>query len=128
MLAAARRRGDGYRGHMAERIFLHVGPPKTGSTYLQSVAWANKAQLRNQGLLLPLGRVRDHYFLSNIVRDDRETVQSMPPRGRASWERMLDQVETWSGDVLLSHELFSPASDRRARWALEQLSAVGNEV
>jgi hypothetical protein len=113
---------------MAERIFLHVGPRKTGSTYVQSVVWANKATLREQGLLLPLGRVRDHFLLTNVVREGKESAEPMPPRGRALWGRMLAQVEDWPGDVLLSHELFSAASDERALWALEQLGQVGSEV
>lgn len=27
---------------MARRVFLHVGTPKTGTTYLQSLLWANQ--------------------------------------------------------------------------------------
>ncbi len=44
---------------MANRVFLHVGTPKTGTTYLQTVMWANRDKLAEQGLLLPLRRVRD---------------------------------------------------------------------
>ena len=30
---------------MAARVFLHIGLPKTGTTYLQSVLWGSKAAL-----------------------------------------------------------------------------------
>jgi hypothetical protein len=113
---------------MAERIFLHVGPRKTGSTYVQSVVWANKAALRDQGLLLPLGRIRDHFLLTTVVREDDESSEPTLPRGRALWDRMLAQVADWPGDALLSHELFSAASGERALWALKQLAQVGSEV
>ncbi len=38
---------------MANRIFLHIGAPKSGTTYLQTVLWANRENLRRQGLLMP---------------------------------------------------------------------------
>jgi hypothetical protein len=44
-----------------QRVFLHVGSPKTGTTYLQGVLWRNREALRRQGLLLPLDSVGDHY-------------------------------------------------------------------
>jgi hypothetical protein len=113
---------------MAKRLFLHVGTPKTGTTYLQSVIWANRPTLRAQGLLLPLERVRDHFFLSNLGRDDEEDVANMPPRGLTAWDRMLDEVRTWQGDVLISHELFAMTKTDRAPWIIESLTSVADEL
>jgi hypothetical protein len=113
---------------MAKRLFLHVGTPKTGTTYLQSVVWANKPTLHAQGLLLPLERVRDHFFLSNLGRDDEEDVANMPPRGLTAWDRMLDEVRTWPGDVLISHELFAMTKTERAPWIIESLTSVADEL
>jgi hypothetical protein len=113
---------------MAKRLFLHVGTPKTGTTYLQSLLWASKPTLRAQGLLLPLDRVRDHFFLSNLGRDDEEDVANMPPRGLTAWDRMLDEVRGWQGDVLISHELFAMTKTERAPWILDSLRTVAEEV
>ena len=113
---------------MAKRLFLHVGTPKTGTTYLQSVLWANKPALRDHGLLLPLDRVRDHFFLSNLGRDDEEDVANMPPRALTAWDRMLDEVRTWQGDVLISHELFAMTDTDRAPWIVESLTSVADEL
>jgi hypothetical protein len=113
---------------MAKRLFLHVGTPKTGTTYLQSVTWANKPTLRDQGLLLPLDRVRDHFFLSNIGRNDEEDVANMPPRALTAWDRMLDEVRGWPGDVLISHELFAMTKTPRAPWIIESLATVADEL
>jgi hypothetical protein len=33
------------------RVFLHIGAPKTGTTYLQDVLWSNKAELSRRGVL-----------------------------------------------------------------------------
>lgn len=34
-------------------IYLHIGAPKTGTTYLQNVLWRNRERLRTDGLLYP---------------------------------------------------------------------------
>ncbi len=113
---------------MARRIFLHVGTPKTGTTYLQSVLWANKSALEEQGVLLPLKSVRDHFYLSVIARNAKGALGRMPAAGQKSWQRMLQQVAAWRGDVIISHELFAVASPNRAAWTLKQLREVSDEV
>lgn len=113
---------------MAKRIFLHVGTPKTGTTFLQSVLWANKGVLADQGLLLPLDKVRDHFYLSNIARDAPQALQAMPAGAQTTWPRALEELAGWDGDALISHELFSPTSTERARWTIDQLATVGEEV
>jgi hypothetical protein len=113
---------------VANRVFLHIGPPKTGTTYLQSVLWANKEALQREGLLLPLARLRDHYLLASIARNDRARLARMPERGLTAWDRMRAAVATWPNDVLISHELFAPTSGPRARWVLEQFHGVAREV
>ena len=113
---------------MANRVFVHVGTPKTGTTYLQSVLWANKESLKQQGLLLPLSRVREHFYLSNIARDDQRPLETMPPHGHTAWERMLKEVGDWDRNALISHELFAICSAERAGWAAESLATVAAEV
>ncbi|MDQ3481755.1 MAG: sulfotransferase family protein, partial [Actinomycetota bacterium] len=113
---------------MARRIFLHVGTPKTGTTYLQSVLWANKAVLKRQGALLPLKNVRDHFYLSVVARNAKGAFDRMPPHGQKSWQRMLREVAAWRGDVVISHELFAVASSARAAWTIHQLGDVSDEV
>jgi hypothetical protein len=115
---------------MAKRIFLHVGTPKTGTTYLQRLLWSNKHVLEEQGLLLPLKNVRDHYYLSVLGRDlDKEEDRAdLPPRALPLWERMAEQVANWDGDVLVSHELFAMTLAPKAKTILDNLSGVAGEV
>ncbi len=113
---------------MARRLFLHIGTPKTGTTYLQSVLWGSREALRHQGLLLPLSRVRDHYYLSNIARAADRQLENKSSAAHALWDRMLSQVSEWEGDALISHELFAVCSAERARWATDQLRTVSDEV
>ena len=113
---------------MAERVFLHVGTPKSGTTFLQTLWWANKAALREQGLLLPGPGVAEHFHASCVVRGHERLLASIPEAGHRAWDRVLTRTGEWSGDVLLSHELFSPASPGNAARALEQLGEVAQEV
>lgn len=57
---------------MASRVFLHVGVPKSGTTYLQTTMWHNRAPLRAQGLLYPGAKRMDHYHASQDVRGQRD--------------------------------------------------------
>ncbi len=113
---------------MAKRVFLHIGTPKTGTTHLQTVLWANRAKLAELGVLLPLRRVRDHYYLSSIARGKTDDMSVLPPSAQALWGRMLDEVSGWAQDALISHELFAVCSADRARWTTEQLATVSDEV
>ena len=38
---------------MAATVFLHIGLPKTATTYLQTILWGNGPVLAEQGMLLP---------------------------------------------------------------------------
>lgn len=55
---------------MAARVFFHIGLPKTGTSFLQSILWSNREELRRQGMLLPDVERRDHLWASCVVRDD----------------------------------------------------------
>jgi hypothetical protein len=113
---------------MANRVFLHVGTPKTGTTFLQSVLWANKQVLEQQGVLLPLDRVRDHYLLSCVARGPDGPVEGLPPTADQAWERMREELREWERDALISHELFAICSAEQAAWTARQLAEVSGEV
>jgi hypothetical protein len=113
---------------VAQRVFLHVGTPKTGTTYLQRVLWDNKETLTKQGLLLPLDQVRDHYYLSNIARDTRRRDEAALAQQSGVWERMRTELSEWDQDALISHELFAVCTAERAAWTTAQLAEVSSEV
>jgi hypothetical protein len=99
---------------MTRRCYLHVGSPKTGTTYLQNVLWSSRSALLEQGLMLPLRRI-DHFFLTLQLRD-RVDPELDPPKAATVLERLGDAVtkERRRGaprDLLLSHELLSVVTD-----------------
>ena len=102
---------------MARRIFLHVGSPKTGTTFLQEVLWSQKQLAKEQGLLLPLQAFFDHYLASLVVRDIEPQPQDAE-RAAGVWGRIVQASHEWDGDVLVSHELFAPATAEQAQRAI----------
>jgi hypothetical protein len=99
------------------RVFLHVGSPKTGTTFLQNVLWAQRPLAREQGLLLPMERFADHYLASLDVRGLAGAPQH-PPRAVGMWQRMVEESLAFDGSVLISHELFAAASREQAARAV----------
>ncbi|HET6562920.1 MAG TPA: hypothetical protein VFG72_13675 [Marmoricola sp.] len=106
---------------MALRIVLHIGAPKTGTTYLQRLLFQNQAPLAEAGVLVP-GRRRLHASAATSIRQ--------PPNGphRVDWERLVAESQAWPGTVVLSNEWFCMANARSARRALSELGDVEKHV
>jgi hypothetical protein len=105
---------------MARRVFLHVGLPKTGTTYLQSILWVNKDVIRNQGVLLPGFGPRQHLWASGVVREDPR-LERRSPRAPSAWQQLTEQIAQWPETALVSHEFFAGASERQAARAMVDL-------
>lgn len=103
---------------MAERVFWHIGLPKTGTTYLQGLLWASKPELAGEGLLLPGSGHRRHLLASLELRGDR-TLHKRPGDTRAPWRRLVREVNAWPGDALITHEFFCAASSEQVRAGVE---------
>jgi len=101
---------------MAERVYMHVGTPKSGTTYLQAVLWHNKARLKAEGVLLP-AHFQAHYAAAKGVTSRagrrRETHYDID----YTWALLARRLNRWRGRGLVSHELFAPAR-------LEQVEAA----
>ncbi|MFZ5847407.1 MAG: hypothetical protein ACOYX5_08510 [Actinomycetota bacterium] len=111
---------------MARRVFLHVGSPKTGTTFLQEVLWSQKDLAAQQGLLLPLDAFFDHYLATLEVRDIEPQPQDLE-RAAGVWGRIVEAAHDWDGDVLVSHELFAPATAEQAQRAIASFGP-GTEI
>jgi hypothetical protein len=100
---------------LARRVFFHIGAPKTGTTFLQAVMWANRDTLRRQGVLFPGDWWLDRVWATNIVR---ETANVPHERARTSWKRIAAQTKGFDGTVVISHEFFAAASREQAAKAI----------
>jgi hypothetical protein len=99
------------------RVFLHIGSPKTGTTFLQQVLWSQRERAREQGVLLPLKRFNDHYQASLDIRGMAKP-GTAHQGAQGMWSRLVADAGGWRGTVLVSHELFAAADDVQANRAL----------
>ena len=99
---------------MAARVYLHVGLPKTATTYLQTILWANREALENQGVRLPGHSRRAHLWASRVIRDHPAATEEASPHQHGAWDRLRADVAEWQGTALISHEFFAAASTEQA--------------
>jgi hypothetical protein len=94
---------------MTRRVFLHIGLPKTGTTYLQDAIWANKAALADRGVLVP-GRHRRRHLLASLDLREDGGLAKRSGDVRAPWQDLADEVNAAADNALISHEFFAAAS------------------
>jgi len=97
-------------------VFFHVGLPKTGTTYLQTVLWSAAPRLRRAGLLLPGKGHREHLWAALELQGRR--LDRRDPRAKGAWSRLVREASDAEGAVLFTHEFFSAAGKEPARRAL----------
>lgn len=98
---------------MVERVYVHLGLPKTATSYLQTIIWSNRDLLRSRGVVVPGAERRDHLWASRTVRDDPH-VAGAPERQRTAWSRIRAELASSRGTGLVSHEFFAAASRAQA--------------
>lgn len=101
---------------MARRVFVHIGAPKTGSTYVQNMLWANREALKESGLLLP-GPKAAH---DQAMTDLRE-VSWRDPQSTWTWDRLAAECARWDGDAIISNEALGGATPAQAARAVASL-------
>jgi hypothetical protein len=106
---------------MATRTFLHIGAPKAGSTFLQSVLWQNRSALREAGLLVPGRSMFDHNLAAIAVRNP-EPRTPLQERAARTWPRLQARIREWGDAAVLSNEWFCWANPDQAERALAVLA------
>lgn len=113
---------------MARRVFVHLGTPKSGTTYLQSLWWHNRDALAAQHLLLPGGSADEQFRASAVVRANTGVLATMTEHQSGAWDRVVTEVGAWPGDALISQEQLVEASQEDATAAVARLGEVADEV
>jgi hypothetical protein len=108
---------------VASTVYFHVGLPKTGTTYLQTILWQNRAELRGQGILLPGFGPRQHLWASGVVREE-SNLANRHRDAPAAWEALTREVNAWHGPAVISHEFFAGASPEQAARAVAALEGA----
>jgi hypothetical protein len=103
------------------RVILHIGEPKTGTTFLQQVMWRNRSELAAQGVVLPGHHPQDHYRASQDLRDIPKLASDPAGSWTGEWEILARQARQAPRVAVISHELFSAADPAQADRAVRSL-------
>jgi GT2 family glycosyltransferase len=103
------------------KIFLHIGEPKTGTTFLQQVMWRNRAELAAQGVVLPGHHPQDHFRASQDLRGIPKLATDPAGSWAGEWEILARQAQQAPEVAVISHELFSAADAQQADRAVRSL-------
>ena len=105
---------------MAERVVLHIGTMKSGTSYLQGQLFSQRARLAELGVLVPG---------SSRAEQIQALTQSRNKRGdRSTWTAMAAEIRDHPGDVVLSHELLGAAGARTVKNLLPDLGSATVDV
>lgn len=106
---------------MAERVFLHIGAPKTGTTYLQQLMEHNRGSLEDVGVSYANGRYRnDRVWATEVLRGF--SMRNRPAHAAEAWDRIREQCRAWSGTAVFSHEFLGACTREQAQRVLEDLA------
>ena len=105
------------------RVYLHIGAPKTGTTYLQMMLDAHRDQLAADGVFYPKTRGSAHHVEARDLRRARPRHGFVNPAGPGSWDRLARMVGEWDGPghVVLSSELLVYGTAAHAKRAIRSL-------
>ena len=101
---------------MTRRVYLHVGAPKTGTTYLQDRLFANRTELARHDVHYPLGLSASHFRAALDLVDLSWGGQREDARGE--WDRLVDRARRHDGTVIISHEILAGARPAQIRKAM----------
>ena len=104
---------------MTKRVLLHVGTPKTGTSYLQDVLFRNQRRLADAGIRYPADRFDAHFLAALDLM--RLPWGGLETEAIGAWDRLAADVRAWSGTSIVSHEILATASRAQAGRALASL-------
>src|SRR5579875_3045077 len=105
---------------MGDTVYVHVGGPKTGTTYLQQLLFRNRDRLRESGMLYWGDAVRSHFWAAQDLRRVKFNGYK-DPHVAGAWKRMVADIERWPGPAIIDHELFAAASRAQINRAFDDL-------
>jgi hypothetical protein len=106
------------------RVFVHVGEPKTGTTFIQQVMWTNKAELLAAGLLLPGPRPMAHWRAAQDLREVPQIPNDPVGPNKGAWDKLVRQALRAPQVGVISHELLAAADREQAERGIRSLAGA----
>jgi len=103
------------------RAYLHIGLPKTGTTFLQEVLFARRSELRDAGMLYPAPYREAMFHAAVELRGSAKTWGLDKGRISGTWARIAEAMRSFDGDAVFSHEILGNATSQQIKTALADL-------
>jgi hypothetical protein len=103
------------------RIYLHIGEPKTGTTFLQDAMWGNRSWLSSRGILLPGYSHQDHSRASRDLRGARRAASDPADPWTGEWDVLTRQALRGRRSAVISDELLTVCTAEQADRAVRSL-------
>ncbi len=121
---------------MADRLVLHIGTQKSGTTYLQRVLEALAKPLRKSGVLYPTRLVgKREIYNHEAAAYGLLGTAAFPwvPRARAmtqepAWQSLVEKVRNWKGTAIVSGEALSVIDAQAAHTLVRSLGVDNTQV
>lgn len=110
------------------RVVLHVGLPKSGTTFLQRSLAANAEALGDRGVLYPQ---TDDDVMFRAALDVRGTHKAWGRRRRdveGAWDHLAARAHAHTGTTVISHEVLGAAAPRQVDRAMSMLKGLDVHV
>jgi hypothetical protein len=114
---------------MSRVVHLHIGAPKTGTTYVQDRLTVNASSLAEHRVHFPTRSplVSPALFQFRAALDLLgQDWGGATGHAEGSWDALMKRVRRLSGSVIISHEILAPAPPDRVAKAMADLG--GSEV
>ena len=112
---------------MSRRVFLHIGAPKTGTSYVQDRLRLNRTELARHDVHYPLGwlGLPSSHFNAALDLIDRDWGGARAD-AEGAWATLMRRVRRLEGTVVVSHEILAAATPEQVARAMRDLD--GSEV
>ncbi len=111
---------------MADKVIVHVGAPKTGTSFVQDLLFRERESLQQRGILYPAEQFDDHFKAALDLM--QLPWGGLEWQASGAWERLAQQVRDWPGTAVISHEILATASRQHVARALESLGASSGDT
>jgi len=109
---------------LTKRVFLHIGEPKCGTTFLQHVMWANRAELARQGVHLPGLSEHDQFRATQDLRGAEQPKDDPAGSWAGEWDILIKQALGVGGTAMISREMLAGASHEHVERAMQSLRSA----
>lgn len=105
---------------MSRVVYIHVGAPKTGTTYLQDRLRINRNELAGHGVHYPLGLFASQ-FKAAVDLLDLRWQGGLREEAAGQWDTLMGKVGRLDGTVIISHEILASATPDKVERAMNDL-------